>query len=131
MLPGSKADVLAEMKDTEIVHLSELDWQVLTPLKREFAADEIRENLWSGRAAEAGVDLETFCTVARSLNQRGVIGRFSTFLEHVKPQCRRRARHAVQRPVPLGGAARPRDRRGPRSRPVPHHDPCLLARRRA
>ncbi|MEI8196760.1 MAG: Lrp/AsnC family transcriptional regulator, partial [Phycisphaerae bacterium] len=31
------------------------------------------------------VDLETFCTVAESLNARGVIGRFSTFLEHVKP----------------------------------------------
>ena len=29
--------------------------------------------------------LSTFLEVARSLNQRGVIGRFSTFLEHVKP----------------------------------------------
>src|SRR5665213_2882940 len=29
--------------------------------------------------------METFLEVARSLNERGVIGRFSTFLEHVKP----------------------------------------------
>ena len=33
----------------------------------------------------AGVDLETFCRVAEDLNKRKVIGRFSTFLEHVKP----------------------------------------------
>jgi hypothetical protein len=85
MLPGSKSDELADVKDTEIVRLSELDWQVLTPLKRELAGGGIHENIWTRRAAEAGVDLATFCRVARTLNQRGVIGRFSTFLEHVKP----------------------------------------------
>ena len=37
------------------------------------------------RAAEAGLSLDEFTRVARSLNERGVIGRFSTFLEHVKP----------------------------------------------
>jgi hypothetical protein len=31
------------------------------------------------------VDLETFCSTAEDLNRRGVLGRFSTFLEHVKP----------------------------------------------
>jgi hypothetical protein len=36
------------------------------------------------RAAEAGVDLATFYAVAESLAERKVIGRFSTFLEHVK-----------------------------------------------
>jgi hypothetical protein len=58
---------------------------VLEPLKREFAVDEIVADPWAGRAAEAGVPLEEFVRVARSLNERGVIGRFSTFLEHVKP----------------------------------------------
>ena len=38
----------------------------------------------AARAGEAGVTLEEFLRVARSLNARGVIGRFSTFLEHVK-----------------------------------------------
>jgi DNA-binding Lrp family transcriptional regulator len=82
---GSKSDALADVIDTRIAKLSEIDWRVLTVLKREFEPDEICCDLWRPRAAEAGVDLETFAGVARSLSDRGVIGRFSTFLEHVKP----------------------------------------------
>ncbi len=82
---GSKADVPAEVLDTQIVQLNALDWQVLTALKREFEPEEIVRDLWRARAAEANVDLDTFLTVAASLHDRGVIGRFSTFLEHVKP----------------------------------------------
>ncbi|MGI8960415.1 MAG: Lrp/AsnC family transcriptional regulator [Bryobacteraceae bacterium] len=82
--PGSRADVPAEVKDTNIVELSELDWRVLTALKREFTPDELVPNLWEARANEAGVELATFYDAARSLNERKVIGRFSTFLEHVK-----------------------------------------------
>ena len=82
---GSKADVPAEVLDTRIVQLSALDWQVLTALKREFEPKEIVRDLWRARAAEADVDLDTFLTIAASLHDRGVIGRFSTFLEHVKP----------------------------------------------
>ena len=82
---GSKADVPAEVLDTQIVQLSDLDWQVLTALKREFEPEEILRDLWRARAAEADVDMDTFLTVAASLHDRGVIGRFSTFLEHVKP----------------------------------------------
>ena len=82
---GSLADVPADVLDTNIVSLSPLDWQVLTALKREFEPDEIVRDLWDARSAEAKVDLETFLRVAQSLHDRGVIGRFSTFLEHVKP----------------------------------------------
>ena len=82
---GSLAPVPAEVLDTQIVQLSDLDWQVLTALKREFEPHEIRRDLWQARADEAGVSLETFLEVAQSLHDRGVIGRFSTFLEHVKP----------------------------------------------
>jgi DNA-binding Lrp family transcriptional regulator len=85
MEPGSKSEELAEVTGTEIVELSELDWRVLTAIKREFEPNEIDVDLWQGRAAEAGVSIEEFYRVARSLNERGVIGRFSTFLEHVKP----------------------------------------------
>ena len=81
---GSKADEPAEVMDTQIVELSLLDWQVLTALKRELEPNEIRRDVWEVRAREAGVSLETFLEVARSLNERRVIGRFSTFLEHVK-----------------------------------------------
>lgn len=84
MEPGSKSDALAEVKDTTKVDLSELDWRVLTALKREVEPDEFGRDLWSARAAEAGVSIDQFYEVAESLNARKVIGRFSTFLEHVK-----------------------------------------------
>jgi DNA-binding Lrp family transcriptional regulator len=85
MEPGSKSDELGAVIDTQIVELSDLDWRVLEPLKREFAVEEIRDNPWAARAARAGLSLQEFVDVARSLNERKVIGRFSTFLEHVKP----------------------------------------------
>ncbi|MEP6492711.1 MAG: Lrp/AsnC family transcriptional regulator [bacterium] len=85
MEPGSKSDALGEVIDTNIVEMSQLDWRVLEPLKREFAVDEIGNDPWAARAAEAGLSLDEFAGVAESLNARGVIGRFSTFLEHVKP----------------------------------------------
>ena len=85
MEPGSKSDELAEVKDTEKVELSEREWHVLTALKRELEPEEIGPDVWRKRAEEAGVPLETFYEVAEDLNRRGVIGRFSTFLEHVKP----------------------------------------------
>jgi DNA-binding Lrp family transcriptional regulator len=85
MEPGSKSDELAEVKDTAKVELTELEWQVLTAVKRELVEDEVRRDLWERRAAEAGIPLERFYEVAEGLNKRGVVGRFSTFLEHVKP----------------------------------------------
>ena len=83
--PGSKTEELGQVIDTNVVELSDLEWRVLEPLKREFAVDEIGEQPWAGRATEAGLSLDDFARVARALNERGVIGRFSTFLEHVKP----------------------------------------------
>ncbi|GAC1659292.1 MAG: hypothetical protein NVS4B13_03660 [Candidatus Elarobacter sp.] len=85
MEPGARADVLAEAKDTVIVTLTDLEWRVLSAIKRELAADEIVRDVWAARAGEAGVSLEEFARVGRELNAKGVIGRFSTFLEHVKP----------------------------------------------
>jgi DNA-binding Lrp family transcriptional regulator len=82
---GSIAEVPAEVQHTEIVNLTSLEWQVLVALKREFEPEELRRDLWEPRAAEAGVDMETFTRVATNLHNRKVIGRFSTFLEHVKP----------------------------------------------
>lgn len=82
---GSMSDELAEAINTEIVTLSELDWQVLVALKREFEPHEIVRDLWRARAEEARVDYDTFLAVGESLHNRKVIGRFSTFLEHVKP----------------------------------------------
>ena len=47
------AEEPAVVKDTEKVELSELEWRVLTALKREFAPDEITRDLWRPRAAQA------------------------------------------------------------------------------
>ncbi|MEW6306232.1 MAG: Lrp/AsnC family transcriptional regulator [Verrucomicrobiota bacterium] len=84
MEPGSKADVPAEAVVVTAVKLNDLEWRILEALKREFEPDEIVPNLWDARANEAGVPLQTFFEVAEDLNKRKVIGRFSTFLEHVK-----------------------------------------------
>src|SRR6202163_2316899 len=83
--PGSRSEEPGRVLDTNIVELSDLDWRVLTALKREFTVDEITPDPWRVRAEEAGLSLEKFIDVARSLSAREVIGRFSTFLEHVKP----------------------------------------------
>jgi DNA-binding Lrp family transcriptional regulator len=85
MAIGEMSDQLAEARVPAVAELSELDWNVLMALKRELAPYELNEMLWVGRAAEAGVDTQTFFKVAESLDARGVIGRFSTFLEHSKP----------------------------------------------
>jgi DNA-binding Lrp family transcriptional regulator len=83
--PGSKADQPAKMIPVETVELSQREWDVLLALKRELSPQEIRPSPWRARAEEAGVALDEFYRIAEELNARKVIGRFSTFLEHVKP----------------------------------------------
>jgi DNA-binding Lrp family transcriptional regulator len=85
MQPGSRSEERGRVLDTNIVELSPLEWRVLAALKREFTVAEITSNPWRARAEEAGLSLDEFVGVARSLSAREVIGRFSTFLEHVKP----------------------------------------------
>lgn len=85
MEPGSKADVPAEATEVKVVKLTDLEWRILVALKREFAPEELAPDLWAPRAQEAGVSLEQFLAVAEDMNHRKIIGRFSTFLEHVKP----------------------------------------------
>ncbi len=85
LMPGSKSETLAQMHEIKVTQLKDLEWQVLTYLKRECSVDEISDKLWVNRAKEAGLDWETFCATAEDLERRGIVGRFSTFLEHVKP----------------------------------------------
>ena len=85
MQPGSRSEERGRVLDTNIVELSPLEWRALAALKREFTVAEITSNPWRARAEEAGLSLDEFVDVARSLSAREVIGRFSTFLEHVKP----------------------------------------------
>lgn len=83
--PGSRSDEPGAVLDTDVQQLTPLEWRVLEPLKREFAVEEIAPGPWARRAAECGLSLAEFAAVARGLEERGVLGRFSTFLEHVKP----------------------------------------------
>ena len=85
MEPGSRSEGPGRVIDTNVVDLSVLEWRVLTALKRELTVDEVQAHPWRSRTKEAGVSYDEFIRVARSLHARGVIGRFSTFLEHVKP----------------------------------------------
>jgi hypothetical protein len=85
MEPGSRSEEPGEVLDTNIIDLSPLEWRVLAALKRELAPHEVRAEPWRARADEAGVAYDEFLHVARGLAERRVIGRFSTFLEHVKP----------------------------------------------
>jgi DNA-binding Lrp family transcriptional regulator len=83
--PGSKADQPAKMVPVQMVSLTAREWDVLQALKREFAPEDIKPSPWVARADEAGVSAEEFYRVAEELTARKIIGRFSTFLEHVKP----------------------------------------------
>lgn len=85
MRVGEMAPAPAEPTIPAVVDLNEREWEVLMVLKRDFAPSEIGENMWEVRATYAGIYPEVFFDVAEDLDRRGVIGRFSTFLEHTKP----------------------------------------------
>jgi len=84
MEPGARTEDLAQVTDVALVDLSDDQWRILEALKREFEPEELVDDLWEIRAAEADVSLEEFFKVAEELNELRVVGRFSTFLEHVK-----------------------------------------------
>lgn len=85
MVPGERADETASMMRVQVTELDVEEWRVLKVLKREFTPEEITVDLWRSRADQLGISLENFFSVAERLQAKGVIGRFSTFLEHVKP----------------------------------------------
>jgi DNA-binding Lrp family transcriptional regulator len=85
MRVGEMAPERAVPMEPAIVALSEKEWSVLAVLKSDLMPSEIGESLWERRARAAGIDPDSFCAIAEELDRRGVIGRFSTFLEHTKP----------------------------------------------
>ena len=84
MEPGARSKELGSVTDVAVVNLSDREWRIMETVKREFEPEELVEDLWQIRAEEAGVGLDEFFRVAEDLNRRRVVGRFSTFLEHVK-----------------------------------------------
>ncbi len=85
MEPGAKSEEPAVMTSTATVELDADEWEVLLALKEELAPEEIGEDPWGPRADAIGFDRERFLEIAEVLDRKKVIGRFSTFLEHVKP----------------------------------------------
>ena len=85
LAPGAKADDPATMVTTQNVSLTEMEWKVLLELKAELSIREITERPWDERAHKIGLSSAEFAKYAQKLDEKGVIGRFSTFLEHVKP----------------------------------------------
>lgn len=85
MDPGAKSDEPAVMTTTRTVELEPEEWEVLLAIKEELSVDEITEDPWGPRAEAIGMDKEKFFQIAETLDEKKVIGRFSTFLEHVKP----------------------------------------------
>jgi hypothetical protein len=86
--PGSRAES-SEVTDVAETTLTDLEWRVLTALKREFSPEELVPDIWRVRANKAGVSLEDFFAMAGDFDRRKVIGRFSTFLEHMRPEVTR------------------------------------------
>jgi len=85
MEPGARSEAPAEMTTTTPVELDADEWEVLLAIKEELSSEEVCEDPWGPRAEAIGLDLEKFFQIAETLDRKKVIGRFSTFLEHVKP----------------------------------------------
>lgn len=85
MEPGAKSEEPARMTTTTPVELTPEEWEVLLAIKEELTTEEICPDPWGPRADAIGMDRERFFKIAEVLDQKKAIGRFSTFLEHVKP----------------------------------------------
>lgn len=83
--PGMRSEGPATMMVPTVVNLSDREWDILLALKKEFTPEEVTRYPWRQRALAAGIPEEEFYEVARSFEERKLLGRFSTFLEHVKP----------------------------------------------
>lgn len=80
--PGDKLPAAPAMQVPARPVLNEEEWAVLLSLKESLAEDEFVPCPWEGRARAVGMSTERYCAVAETLDARGVIGRFATFLDH-------------------------------------------------
>ncbi|VVM05358.1 Lrp/AsnC family transcriptional regulator [Methylacidimicrobium tartarophylax] len=82
---GAMSAGRAQMHAVEVRQLSAEQWKVLGALKEELQPEEVALGLWEARARSIGISRQEFVRVAREIERMGILGRFSTFLEHVKP----------------------------------------------
>ncbi len=81
--PGARGET-ADSRFPVLTRLSAAEWRTLALLKEPLACTEIVENPWEARAEQAGLTRDEMLRDVESLQAKGVFGRFSTFLEHVK-----------------------------------------------
>ncbi|MFI3243470.1 MAG: Lrp/AsnC family transcriptional regulator [Akkermansia sp.] len=79
---GDKLPEPAPMQVPVTPSLSQQDWDVLLSLKESLEPEEICPHPWRARAQALGMSEEQFCAIAKSLDERKVIGRFASFLDH-------------------------------------------------
>lgn len=82
--PGDKMDALPMMQTTQRVEITPREWDVLLSLKEELELEEFVPHPWVKRAQNLSLTEDEYCAMAKSLDAKKVIGRFATFLEHVK-----------------------------------------------
>jgi DNA-binding Lrp family transcriptional regulator len=82
--PGARADAPAQPQFPELTRLTPVGWQALAALKEPLEPAEIVPEPWRARADRFGLPYDAFLEAVRSLEAKGLIARFSTFLEHVK-----------------------------------------------
>ncbi len=82
--PGARAESPAEPLEPRLTRLSPAEWQALAALKEPLEPAEIVSEPWRLRAERFGLTYGAFLAAVATLEARGLIARFSTFLEHVK-----------------------------------------------
>lgn len=88
--PGDKLPEPPAMQGISRPELSADEWAVLLSLKESLDLAELVREPWRKRAELLGMDYDAFLQLAASLDERHVIGRFATFLDHT----RKPSRHA-------------------------------------
>lgn len=83
---GDKTPEPAPMQETKTVSLSGLEWKVLLSVKEQLRPEEMVEDPWALRAAQAGLEPEEYCRTAEELDRKQVIGRFATFWNMYGPE---------------------------------------------
>lgn len=80
--PGAKLAEAPAMQRPSRPRLSEMDWKVLMSLKESLRPEELTPTPWAERARLLGLSHDHFCAIGAGLDERKVIGRFATFLNH-------------------------------------------------
>jgi DNA-binding Lrp family transcriptional regulator len=80
--PGTRAAKPAEARRPHVEDLEAEDWRVISILMREFRAAELGPDPWAARIREARLSPGYFFGRVERLEERGLMGRFATVLDH-------------------------------------------------